>query len=139
MHSEKWLDKDKAWLYVRLPKTMADNEIYGLNTMARHGYAPKAERVEAEVIRLNYIEPQVVTDSKLFLWHRPLVLHLMEQEKLRHGNLGLYSVIPHGNRPYLVDWAASRVACDPRPDKLSEGDEYWLTQTMEWYAEGNMI
>lgn len=139
MCSEVWFDKDKTWVYKRMPKTMCDNAVFCLNRMSRHGYSPKVERVETEVIRTNYIEPQAVDNAKLFMWHLPIVLHLLEQEGIRHGDLSIYSVIPNGNRPYLIDFAESRVTCDPRPDKRSEGDEYWLTQTMTWFSEGNMI
>lgn len=139
MCSKTWVDVDNTWFYKQMPKTLCDNEIYCLHRMARHDYAPVAERVEPDVIRTRYIEPQAVTSYKEFMFHLAMILHLLKKEGIRHGNLDMYSVIPHGNRPYLIGWSGSRVDCDPRPDKLPEGDEHWLTQTMEWYALGNMI
>jgi len=137
MCSETW--KDGAWVYKRQIKTLCDNEVWCLTRMSKHGYAPKVERVETDVIRTEYIQPEKVTNYSEFLWHLPIVLHLLEKEGIRHGDLDMYGVIPHGNKPYLVDFAESRLTCDPRPDKRGEGDAYWLKQTMEWMALGNLI
>lgn len=136
--SRVWIDKDKVWVYKQQPKTLCDTEVYCLNRMYRHGYSPKPERVDKEIIRTRYIESKVVTDPKSFMWHLPIVLHLMESEGIRHGDLTTYAVIPNNNKPYIIDWAESRVYCDPIADKRPEGDEYWLTRTMEYYAQGNL-
>lgn len=139
MCSKTWFDKERKWVYKQQPKTLCDNEIYCLHKMSKHNYAPIVERVETEILRIKYIEAQVVTDRKAFMWHLPMILHILSDEGIRHGDLSIYSVIPHDNRPYLIDFAESRVTCDPRPDKRPEGDEYWLTQTMEFFASGNLV
>ena len=139
MCSKTWLSEDGLWYYKEQPKTLCDNEVWCLNRMLKYGYAPEVERVDTEVIRTRYIERLPVTSYKGFMWHLPMVLHALEKEGIRHGDLSIYGVIPHDNKPYLIDFAESRLACDPRPDKRPEGDEHWLTQTMEYFALGNII
>jgi RIO-like serine/threonine protein kinase len=133
-----WFDKDDtgSWCYKRQCKTMCDTEMWCYDAMASSGYVPKAERVEVEVIRTEYIEPQPVTDGAAYLDHFEKVLEALENAKVRHGDLTEYSVIPHGDRPYLIDWAESRHACDPMPGKREEPDAFWLWNTMEKQARG---
>lgn len=97
------------------------------------GYVPSAERVDVEIIRTTFIEKRPVTDTIVWMAHLESALDALKQAGIRHGDLTQYSVIPHGNRPMLVDFAESRLIGDPRPDKRPEGDAYWLRKTFEYY------
>lgn len=125
-----------GWVYKQQPKFLCDNELWCLDAMWPSGYVPAAERFDVEIIRLQFIERQPVTDRASWMAHLELVLEALKMAGIRHGDLAQYSVIPHGNRPMLVDFAESRLWDDPRPDKRPEGDAYWLRKTLEYYAPG---
>lgn len=127
------------WVYKRMPKFMCDNAMHAYTLMSGTGYVPTAERVDIETIRVRFIEKQPITDADLFAVECGLFMRALHQKGLRHGDLTIYSMIPYENRPMVIDWAESRVACDPRPDKRREGDEYWVLKTMKELVEQSEI
>lgn len=127
--SRVWLGGD-GYIYKQQPKYLTDNEIWGLERMYQFGYAPKAEQVGIETVRMEYILRNIVTDRDKFMYHYAFVLKALKDAGIRHGDLSEYSVLVRDNTPILIDFAESRVICDPRPDKRPEGDRYWLGTTM---------
>jgi RIO-like serine/threonine protein kinase len=125
----------KKWLYKQQPKFLCDNEIWILQKLYPSGYVPFAEQVEMEVIRLEWIENGPVTDVDIFKWHMTRLLHMLKYAGIRHGDLTEKNVLVKNNHPFLIDFSESRLACDPRPDKRPQGDEYWIAVTIERLCE----
>ena len=130
--SKVWVNEEinPQWIYKQQPKFLTDNEIWCLEKLYHTGYVPFAQQIELEVIKLEFIKSEPVTDSEAFLNHVHLVLDMLNEQGIRHGDLSRYSVLVKDNKPVLIDFAESRLACDPRVDKRQDGDDYWLTQTM---------
>ena len=123
--------RDGPWIYKRQPKYLADNEFYALAHPALLDYVPgDLERIDKEIIRMEFIKNEPVTDVILFMSHYWPVLEDFEAAGLRHGDLTEYSVLVQNNSPVIIDWAESRTWDDPRPDKRRRGDAYWLKKTM---------
>ena len=128
--SKVW--RENGHIYKQQPKTMTDNEWYALQVLADTGYVPKAELVDIETIRMEDLgQSEPVTDVEEFMRHLHTILQHLRLCALRHGDLTKYALIVKNNKPYIIDWGESRHWYDPRPDKRREGDEYWLTKTME--------
>lgn len=127
-----WLGRD-GYVWKQAPKYNIDNEEWGCRTMSLYGYAPQViARPENDLIVLEYIKADPITcNDREWYFHGHRILDLMIYHKLRHGDLTTYSVVPHNNRPYIIDWAESRYGDDPRTDKRREGDLEWLTKTMK--------
>jgi len=126
----------EQWVYKEQPKFLCDNAMWCYEQLFDSGYVPLAERVGVETIRTWYIPMEAVTDKDRFSFHLVPILLALEDAGIRHGDLTRYSVRVLHNQPYLIDFAESRLACDPRPDKRPEGDRHWLTKTMEEIADG---
>lgn len=120
-----------VWVYKTQPKFLCDNEIWCLKTLYPSGYVPYAEQVDIETIRLHYIHQTPVTDFDVLTWHFARILKALSDAGIRHGDLTRPNILIRDNHPYLIDFAASRLECDPRPDKRPEGDEYWLRRTFD--------
>ncbi len=120
-----------GFLYKRQPKFLTDNEIWCLKQMHPTGLVPFAEQVALEMIRVEYIKPELVQDIQTFLRQYDPTLSALRTVGIRHGDLTEYSVLVRFNRPVLIDFAESRLWDDPRTDKRPEGDAFWLRQTME--------
>lgn len=133
--SKVW--KDGGWIFKSQPKYMTDNEIWALRAMWESGYVPFAEQVDVELIRIQSLNSQRITDSELFIEHCSLLLRAMDDVGLRHGDLTPPHVLVINNKPKVIDWGESRVMCDPRPDKRREGDKFWITKTMKELLEKN--
>jgi serine/threonine-protein kinase RIO1 len=127
--SKVW--RDGSWVYKKQPKTRTDNEIYALQHLYDTGYVPYAEQVSIDIIKMEDLgQGESVTDPDSFMKHRAIILRMLEEKGLRHGDLTIYAIIVKNNKPYLIDWGESRTWDDPRPDKRREGDKYWLSKTM---------
>lgn len=127
--SRVWLAED-GWVYKRQPRFLTDNEIWCLQTMEPSGYVPHAEWLNYDLIRIEHVVSEPITNPEAFLAHLPRVLFAMREAGIRHGDLTRYAVLVRANRPIIIDWAESRLTSDPRPDKRREGDVWWLTKTM---------
>lgn len=124
------------WVVKEQPKFLTDNEFWCLQQLQASGYVPWSAQVDIETIRTLHIESQPVTDAKAFMAHGGLVLNALREAGIRHGDLTEKNVIVNRNKPYLIDFAESRLWDDPRPDKRREGDAYWLRKTMEMLSTG---
>lgn len=127
--------REGDWVYKTQHEFLARNEIHFLKLMRPSMYVPFAELIDRSTIRLEYVPLEPVTDSERFMGHLPRVLKALETCEIRHGDLTVYAIRVRRNRPYLIDFAESRFMCDPRPDKRPEGDEHWLTKSMEELCE----
>lgn len=126
-----WLSTDNGRVYKSQPKYMTDTELAFLKALEGTGYVPEDVRQDGiELISMEYIGPNYVTDEKAFMDHLPLVLDVLKERGIRHGDLTEYAVRIRDNRPILVDFSESRWMNDPAPDKRPEGDSYWLERTM---------
>lgn len=126
----------KKIVFKRQPKTLTENEFFCLSRLFPTGFVPYVERIQPELLQIDFIEYQPVTDPHKFLLFYGPVLKALEIARIRHGDLSEYSIIAHKNRPYLIDFAESRLWDDPRPDKRPEGDAHWLKQTMNKLVRG---
>lgn len=131
------VDPCDGWVYKEQRKTLCDNEMFCLERLVPSGYVPQAERLTLETMRTRYMARQPVTEPSRYLAHMGRVLDCLRDAGIRHGDLTVHSVIPHDNRPYLIDFAESRLASDPRPDKRLEGDAQLLDMTMRRQAAHN--
>lgn len=128
-NSKVWRVDD--YVYKSQPKYLMDNELWCLSTMYEHGYVPKCERLSVELMRMDFIEREPVTNVKAFVHNALAFIRKLRQEDIRHGDLTMPHVIPVNNNIFVIDWAESRVWADPRPDKREEGDMYWMERTMK--------
>jgi RIO-like serine/threonine protein kinase len=122
-------------LYKSMPKYNIDNEMFFLNLLGPTGYVPlKPVRESVDLISMEYIHPESVTDPDEFMKHYNAVIVALESRGVRHGDLTEYAVLVRDNKPVIIDFAESRVDCSPIPDKRPGGDRYWLKKTMELIA-----
>lgn len=131
--SRVWLDAD-GWVYKRQPRFLTDNEIWCLNRLAPSGYVPKAEWLDYELMRLEYVAVESITDVGVWLSHTIPALQALHKASIRHGDLTRHNVLVRNNCPIIIDWSESRLVGDPRPDKRREGDFWWLNKTMKELA-----
>ncbi len=118
-------------VFKRQPKFLTDNEYYFLKKMQGTGYVPsEVRREDVSTVSMEHIRTECITNIDEWMSHLEPVLETLLRRGIRHGDLTVYSVIPNGNRPYLIDFAESRTLLDEIPDKRPEGDRHWLTKTM---------
>ena len=120
-----------GWVYKRQHAHLAENEWWCLNELQLSGYVPLVERVDINTIRTTFVPGELITDPGEFMSHYQPVLTALTGAGIRHGDLSIYAVRISKNKPVLIDFAESRMACDPRADKRARGDAYWLEKTME--------
>ena len=122
-HSIVWLDNGR--IYKSQPKYNTDIEYYFLKLLEPSGYVPQNVRQEAiELISMEYIKPQKVTDTELFMSHYQSVLAALRGNGIRHGDLTNLSILVKENRPIMIDFGESRWIKDPIESKrpLSDAD-----------------
>jgi tRNA A-37 threonylcarbamoyl transferase component Bud32 len=124
--SKVWREGDFA--FKQQPKFLTDNEIYCLHIM--YPCVPFAEQVSIDTIKLQWIGETEITDFDLLSFNFLEILRVLDDADLRHGDLTKPNILIRDNKPFVIDWSESRLACDPRPDKRREGDEYWLKRTL---------
>jgi len=123
--------RENGWVYKSQPKFLTDNEIWCLKAMEASGYVPYAKQIDRDTIRMQDLgQRQPVQNARVFMQHMPLILGALANAGIRHGDLTKYALIVRADSPYIIDFAESRLTCDPRPDKRREGDKHWLTKTM---------
>lgn len=127
--SKVWL-KD-GYIFKQQPKFLTDNEIYCLKIMYPSGYVPKAEQIDIELIKMEYIKNEIVTEPDLLWYHFPRVLKALGDVGIKHGDLTKYAVLIRSNKPYIIDFAESRLFGDPRPNKRPGSDGDWLRRTFK--------
>ena len=124
-----WIENGKV--YKSQPKFLTDNEYYFLSAMRNSGYVPvNVVREGVELISMEYIESELVTDATAFWQHFHPVLQAMVDRNIKHGDLTEYSVLVRNNKPVIIDWAEARIGTSPIELKRPRGDSYWLRRTM---------
>ena len=126
--SKLWREGD--YIYKWQPKFLTENELWCFAEMYTSGFVPSVERVELEVIKMEFIEGEDPTNWKELLENANNVLYALRAVGIRHGDLTRPNVLVKYNQPFLIDFAESRLTSDPRPDKRPEGDRYWLIRTI---------
>lgn len=127
--SKVWLYGD--YIYKWQPKFLTENEIWCLEEMFYPGFVPYADRVGLEVIRMEIVRDEVVTDAGLLLENVDSALQALAICGIRHGDLTSPNVLIRNNCPILLDFSESRLVTDPRPDKRPGGDSFWLKCTIQ--------
>lgn len=123
--------RDSGWIYKQQPDYLTENEYWCLKTLEHTGYVPYCERVNNDTIKMKDMgSSQRVVNTEKFMSHLPKILTALHTSGIRHGDLTEYALIIRDDKPYIIDFAESRLTHDPRPDKRHEGDEHWLTKTM---------
>ena len=125
----------KSVVHKHQPKYLTDNEYGFLRYMAARSsygyrYVPWVKRIGIEELEMEYIEPEEVTDADEFMSHLPQVLYALKEAGIRHGDLTEYAIIPHKNRPIIIDFAEARWINDPIPPKRPEPDAVLLERAM---------
>jgi tRNA A-37 threonylcarbamoyl transferase component Bud32 len=123
---------------------MIRNEVWFYQQMFPSGYVPYCELVDENTLKTRHLGDQArshesVTDPEAFVAHGPQILAALKEAGIRHGDLTTYAIIVLKNRPYIIDFAESRLWNDPRPDKRPEGDEYWLTRSLSDICQMSLI
>jgi len=119
-------------IYKRSIPFMIENEIYCLKKMYNSGYVPSCFRYDKYTIATQNLGFSMeVTDCRAFMIHKEMILQALKDAEIRHGDITEQSIIVVHNKPFLIDFAESRLINDPRPDKRPEGDKYWLDKTFE--------
>jgi len=117
-------------VYKRQHEFMTRNEYYFLLMLGKTGYVPSVQLIDANTIATDFIPLSPITNIAEWLRHLPILLDVLGNNLIRHGDLTRYAVRVQGNKPILIDFSESRWLGDPMPDKRPEGDRYWLTKTM---------
>lgn len=123
------------WFYKENHAFLITNEIWFLEQMADTGYVPRVERIGDYKLRTEWLGNQTeswkgVTDCADLLRHERPILQALKDRRIRHGDLSEYAIIARDNRPFLIDFAESRLWDDPRPDKRPQGDAHWLHKSL---------
>lgn len=125
-----WRGHD-GYIYKRSIPFLIENEIFFLDLLSDSGFVPSATRIDKYTIRMEDLgETEKVDDVGSFSFMMGELYGILQKRKIRHGDLTKYSIIVKNNRPYLIDFAESRLFHDPRDDKRPEGDGYWIQKTM---------
>lgn len=125
-----------GYIYKRSIPFLIENEIYCLTRLYPFRIVPSAERydkITLKIQNLGYTEKP--TNKTKFLATGNIVYDILQECGIRHGNLTIPHVIVKRNWSYIIDFAEARFVHDPRPDKLSEGDEYWIGRTWREISE----
>ena len=130
IHSTVWREGD--FIFKRQPKFLTDNEWYALDLLSSTHIVPVAERIDDELIKLEFVEADAFPPDDLMKWF-PVILTTLESYKLRHGDLTRPHILFRNKILILLDFSESRYIYDPRPDKRPEGDKHWLRDTLENY------
>lgn len=118
-------------VYKFQPKYLADNEWYALNLKALKPFVPYSARLSGEVIAMERISNEAITDRATFETAILAAYSAMRLERIRHGDLTKHNILVRNNRPIIIDWSESRLDTDPRPDKRPEGDSYWINRSIK--------
>jgi predicted Ser/Thr protein kinase len=124
-----WRGND-GYIYKRSTPFLIENELFFLEMLENTGFVPLAGRYDKYTIRMEDLgESELPNDQAAFSFYMGEILGLLSKHHIRHGDLTGQSFVVRDNRPYVIDFAESRLDSDPRPDKRPEGDYYWLFKT----------
>lgn len=124
-----------GFIYKRSIPFLIENEFYFLKRMWDETafddlFVPFVSRWDKYTIKMFDLRENLpITDKEEFISNMDRLLGTLSRLGIRHGDLTRYSIIVRNNWPHVIDFAESRRMGDPRPDKRSEGDEYWIRKT----------
>lgn len=124
-----------GYVYKRSIPFLIENELYCLQKLyddfaAPTIFVPSSIRFDKYTIRMEDLGiGELVTDVDKFMSYKRPLEKVLEYTKIRHGDLTTQAIIVREQKPYLIDFAESRLWKDPRLDKRPEGDAYWLDRT----------
>ena len=125
-------------IYKRSIPFLIENELWCLQELYDSGFVPYAERYDKYTIRMEYLgKSQLITDKEKFLGYRIPLITALEEVEIYHGDITKYAIIVKDNKPYIIDFAESRIREDPRPAKRPGGDEYMIWKTFEELCNGS--
>lgn len=128
---------NNGYIYKRSTPFLTNNEYYLLDLLRHSYYVPYSYRYDKYTIMMeDKGKGERVTDKASFIKHMRNIADLLRKHKIRHGDLTRYAIIVKNNKPYIIDFAESRLASDPRPDKRSEGDSYWIEKIIDELTYG---
>jgi len=127
---------DDGYVYKSQPKSWTDNEMYFYGLLKGSRYIPGlVQQVGLELIRMEYIPPQRVTNYVEWWKHYDVVLRELSEVNIKHGDLTEYSVLVRDNMPILIDFSESRLLSSPIPSKRPGHDGFWLERAMKAIEE----
>lgn len=127
-----------GYVYKRSIPFLIQNELYCLQKLyynsarydRRRAYVPRADLFDKYTIRMEDLGiGELVINAKKFMPHKWIIEEILKEAAIRHGDLTTQAIIVRDQKPYLIDFAESRLVNDPRLDKRSEGDAHWLDRT----------
>jgi tRNA A-37 threonylcarbamoyl transferase component Bud32 len=136
--SKVWLERGK--IYKSQPKFLTDNEYYFLKQMEDTGYVPVDVVLEGiELISMEYIKPELVTNTMDFMYHYHHVLWALREKGVHHGDLTKYSLLVRNNKPVIIDFSESRRLDSPIESKRPGADSIWLEEAMREVVKASGI
>ena len=129
-HSIVWVEHGRV--YKSQPKYNTDNEYHFLKLLESSGFVPQNVRQDSiELISMEYIPPQEVTDPDKFHSYYENLLRALAYNAIRHGDLTEYSILVKDNTPIMIDFSESRWLSDSIPSKRPDSDRELLYHAME--------
>jgi RIO-like serine/threonine protein kinase len=127
-----------GFVYKRSTPFLTNNDYYFLELLQDSGYVPGfLSRFDKYTIKMEDLgKNQTVTNKGVFVSHMREIHKCLIDNRIRHGDLTRYAIVVRSNKPHIVDFAESRFADDPRPDKRPEGDAYWIERTIDDLTKG---
>lgn len=130
--------RSNDYIYKRSIPFLIENELWMLNHMLRTGFVPPVERFDKYTIKIGDLGmSELVTDQYIFNEEKIKLKSLLQYYEVRHGDITPPNIIVRDNHPFLIDWAESRLANDPRPDKRPPNDAYWIDKTWKEIIDAN--
>ena len=127
---------DDNYIYKKQPAEMAKREYQFLCMIEKYGYAPKADLIAPDCVRLKKITSESVTNETTFMTYYDKIIEILSKENIRHGDLTPANIIVNKNKPNLIDFNESRLLDEPSDsDKRPEDDSYHLLKTMIYYID----
>jgi RIO-like serine/threonine protein kinase len=131
-----WLKDGR--IYKSQPKYNTDIEYHFLKLLEPSGYVPQDVRQEdVELISMEYIPPQQVTNINVFTSHYKPILRALKDAGIRHGDLTNQSLLIKNNKPIMIDFGESRWITDPIPSKRPDSDKTLLMTAILKKCEQN--
>jgi len=120
-----------GYVYKRSTPFLIENEQYFYEKLYSYGAVPYAERYDKYTLQIQDLgKSEPVVDEQTFRENCIAVLAALKKAGVRHGDLTEYAIIVKDDKPFLIDFAESRVWDDPRPDKRVGGDEIWMDRAI---------
>lgn len=115
------------------PKDMTNREYEIYCKLLPYGYTAECEMVDDKTLHIERIEETEVTDEDEWLSHYDKILDMLTKENIKHGDLTSANVIPHNNKPVIIDFNESVYFSENKITKRPEPDSFWLHRAMMYH------